>query len=74
MPTSPSENNEYVWTTPAAAARVLGVSRASIWRWLKSGHLKQVQVGPRVRRVAVPVALVESARLLAGEAAKGGAR
>jgi excisionase family DNA binding protein len=63
-----------VWVQPAEAAKILGVSRASVWRWLKSGHLKQVRVGPRVRRVAVPVALVESARLLAGEAAKGGAR
>jgi excisionase family DNA binding protein len=61
-----------IWVSPIQAARILGVGRATIWRYLKAGHLRSVRVGPRVRRVAIPRAFLESARALAGES--GGAR
>jgi predicted DNA-binding transcriptional regulator AlpA len=73
MSTIPTETTEYIWLTPAAAARVLSVSRASIWRWSHAGSLPSRRIGPRALRIGVPRELYESARLLADEG-KGGAR
>jgi hypothetical protein len=72
MSTIPTETGEYIWLTPARAALALGASRASIWRWARSGSLPSRRLGPRALRIGVPRELYESARLLAGEA--GGAR
>jgi excisionase family DNA binding protein len=60
-----------VWLPPAEAARVVGVSRPTVFRYMRDGLIPTIRIGPRVRRVAVPRALVESARALAGES--GGA-
>lgn len=48
-----------VYMRPAAAARALGVSRTSVWRWLREGRLAEVRLGRRTTRVAVPRCLVE---------------
>jgi excisionase family DNA binding protein len=61
-----------IWVSPVEAARILNVGRATIWRYLKAGHLQSVHIGPRVRRIAIPRALFESARVLADEG-RGGA-
>lgn len=55
----------FVWMAPAAAARVLGVSRATAWRWAASGHLRSMRLGPRCLRLAVPRELYETARATA---------
>jgi excisionase family DNA binding protein len=60
-----------VWLPPAEAARVVGCSRATLWRLLRSGDLRAIRIAPRIRRVAVPRELVESARLLAGDRSGG---
>lgn len=36
----------------AQAAELLGVSRVSIWRWIRAGHLPASRVGPRTTRIA----------------------
>lgn len=46
------------WLSPAAAARAIGCSRATVWRYMASGELQSMRIGPRVRRVAVPAELV----------------
>lgn len=53
-----NQETAVVYLGPADAARRLGVSRASIWRWVASGHLKGVRLGPRCMRVAVPAELL----------------
>jgi hypothetical protein len=73
MPAILSEPTEFVWLPPARAARALGVSRASVWRWARSGSLPSRRLGPRALRVGVPRELFESAKITAGEG-KGGAR
>jgi excisionase family DNA binding protein len=52
---------DVVYLGPAEAARRLGVSRASVWRWAASGHLRSVRLGPRCMRVAVPAKLIQLA-------------
>jgi excisionase family DNA binding protein len=37
--------------TVAQAAEQLGVSVSTIWRWIESGHLPAVRVGPRAIRI-----------------------
>jgi excisionase family DNA binding protein len=63
---------DVVWLPPAEAARVVGVSRPTVFRYMRDGIVPTIRIGPRVRRVAVPRALVESARVMADES--GGAR
>lgn len=53
-----NQETAVVYLGPADAARRLGVSRASIWRWVASGHLRAVRLGPRCMRVAVPAELL----------------
>ena len=36
---------------PAGAARILGVSRSSLWRMIRTGHLATVEIMPGCRRV-----------------------
>lgn len=61
---NPSETaQEFVWMGPAAAARVLGVSRATAWRWAASGELRSMRLGRRSLRLAVPRELFESAKV-----------
>lgn len=54
-------NPEYmvVYMRPADAARALGVSRASVWRWIREGRLAEVRLGRRTTRVAVPRCLID---------------
>ena len=33
------------------AAELLGVSRVSIWRWIRAGHLPVVRLGHRTARI-----------------------
>lgn len=47
-PTAPTEPRYY--TVSQAAAR-LGVSRITIWRWIRDGHLPAMRFGPRTTRV-----------------------
>lgn len=54
-----------VYMGPSAAARALGVSRASIWRWIREGRLAEVRLGRRTTRVAVPRCLVDGATVAA---------
>jgi excisionase family DNA binding protein len=35
----------------AQAASLLGVSRVSIWRWIRAGHLPASRIGPRTTRI-----------------------
>lgn len=39
-----------IYTTPTAA-RILGVSRQTVWNWLNDGTLEEVQWGGRTRVV-----------------------
>jgi len=41
------------------AAKMIGVSRVTLWRWIKSGRLKVVRVG---REVLIEKRLVEARR------------
>jgi PAS domain S-box-containing protein/excisionase family DNA binding protein len=36
------------------AAAVLGVSRMSVWRWIRAGRLPAARIGPRTTRIARP--------------------
>lgn len=38
--------------TPREAAHILGVDRATIYRWLEIGVLRGIRVGPRNWRIA----------------------
>jgi excisionase family DNA binding protein len=42
---------ERTYYTVPEAARVLGVSRATVWRWIKAERLPAQRVGPRILRV-----------------------
>ena len=53
---------DFVYVAPAQAARIIGVSRSSVFRWLRAGQLRAVRVGSRAVRVAVPAELFESWR------------
>jgi excisionase family DNA binding protein len=48
-----------VYMRPADAARALGVSRASVWRWIREGRIAEVRLGRRTTRVAVPRCLID---------------
>jgi excisionase family DNA binding protein len=39
------------WSSPDEAAERLNVSRATVWRMMKNGVLRYVQVSERVRRI-----------------------
>jgi excisionase family DNA binding protein len=60
-----------IWVSPIQAARILGVGRATVWRYLKAGHLRSVRIGPRIRRIAIPRAFLETARVMAGDRSGG---
>lgn len=48
-------------TTVSEAARLLHISRATVWRWIDSAHLAAYRVGPhaiRIRRSDVAALLV----------------
>jgi excisionase family DNA binding protein len=65
------EVSESVWLPPSQAARILGVSRPTVFRYMRDGIVPTIRIGPRVRRVGVPRALFESARALADEGRGG---
>jgi excisionase family DNA binding protein len=56
---SANQELSVVYMRPADAARALGVSRASVWRWIREGRLAEVRLGRRTTRVAVPRCLVD---------------
>jgi excisionase family DNA binding protein len=35
----------------AEAARVLNVSRSTVWRWIAAGRLKAIRLGPKTIRI-----------------------
>ncbi|MGH2448760.1 MAG: ATP-binding protein [Chloroflexota bacterium] len=37
--------------SPSQAAELLGVSRASVWRWIRAGHLSASRIGARTTRI-----------------------
>lgn len=61
-PRTPQELRSY--TVSRAAAR-LGVSRVTVWRWIRDGHLPATRLGPRTTRISRD----DVERLLAGVAA-----
>jgi predicted site-specific integrase-resolvase len=40
---------------------LIGVSRASIFRWIKAGKIRAIRLGDRAVRVAVPREIAEGA-------------
>ncbi len=60
-----------VYMGPAAAARALGVSRASVWRWIREGRLAEVRLGRRTTRVAVPRCLIDGTPVASTEPPRG---
>jgi len=49
MPATATGGRDYY--SIAQAAELLGVSRVSIWRWIRDGHLPASRVGPRTTRI-----------------------
>src|SRR5437763_517778 len=45
------ETSEPDYYTVAEAAQLLRVSKPTVWRWIASGRLAAVHVGPRVVRI-----------------------
>src|SRR5438093_12782107 len=45
---APGERDYY---SISQAAELLGVSRVSIWRWIRAGHLPVVRLGHRTARI-----------------------
>jgi excisionase family DNA binding protein len=42
---------ERVWYSVAEVAQLLGVSRTTVWRWIRAGQLPARRIGPRTLRV-----------------------
>ena len=54
-PPAPAERpllDEQGYYTVSQAAALLGVSRVTIWRWIRAGHLPASRVGQRTTRIA----------------------
>ncbi len=47
----PPASAEQEYLSVSQAAELFGVSRVSVWRWIRSGHLPATQVGPRTTRI-----------------------
>jgi len=39
------------YVTPTEAARLLAVSRSTVWRWIQSGRLAAQRLGPKTIRI-----------------------
>ncbi|MGH8630349.1 MAG: MEDS domain-containing protein, partial [Burkholderiales bacterium] len=45
------ERKDDTYCTVSQAAALLGVSRVSIWRWIRDGHLPAIRMGQRITRI-----------------------
>src|SRR4051794_13157819 len=50
-PTGPKATTASNYYTVSQATARLGVSRISIWRWIRDGHLPAMRLGPRTTRI-----------------------
>ncbi len=50
-PTRPKAATESSYLTVSQAAARLGVSRITIWRWVRDGYLPAMRLGPRTTRI-----------------------
>lgn len=66
-----NQEKSVVYMRPADAARAIGVSRASVWRWIREGRLAEVRLGRRTTRVAVPRCLIDGTPAATTEAPRG---
>ncbi|MBD5420982.1 MAG: helix-turn-helix domain-containing protein [Bacteroides sp.] len=61
-------NEDTVWLSPEQTAKRLGVNKATLWRWGKTGYLVGTKFGCKVRYRESDVARVESSEKKGGVA------
>ncbi len=49
--TTASSLEDHRYCSVPQAAALLGVSRVSVWRWIRDGHLPATRLGPRITRI-----------------------
>jgi excisionase family DNA binding protein len=63
---------ERAWYSVAEVAQLLGVSRTTVWRWIRAGQLPARRMGPRTLRVERgALAMVAEPALLSDSASHG---
>ena len=51
LPERPTQHDGTLLLTMTDAARVLGVSRVTLWRMVRTGAVKPVEIMPGIRRI-----------------------